>query len=327
VLTTADISAAADGPTEFPTYGVAFTPPPGWINAMRRGAKQVGRWAKVDSEGKSEAIVSVEVLPVKGKTAREIADRWAAGLGGATKTETMQIAGEEGVRLSVRHAGGDLKPVAGTFVKHGDVLYIIAGGATDPKIDVIGPMDAVQKSLKWIDPAEPTALLDETIDLSIKGSGLRIEVPAVAAEVDPPKDAPGIALAFWSPAAMSDDMMCIVQVLQPQDKLTFSNRIDKFRDQMNERGLYASPLAWKFRDDKGLIAVSNVVDVKSAKPGAPRMVWVIRELSDGQIVLCNATLFTKDEKKIEAYTAQVRKMVASASTRGKKTALPASGGG
>jgi hypothetical protein len=287
----------------FPSYGCSFSPPPGWISALRHGGKQIGRWAKVDDKGKTVALVSVEIARTGTDNLREIASRWATPLGGATAIDAVKLDGDDAIRATVKYAGPGLKPIGAIFTFHDKALYVIYIGVSDANADVKAALETVRASWKWQPVVHPSTLFSKTASVPIKGSGgLDLEAPTVVAELDPLKDSPSLHLAIWNQATTSEEALYLFQVVQTGDKQAFSDRIDKFRDQLNAKGITSTPLEWKTRDEKAKVAVSNMMATKSDKADPPRSMFVLRELADGTFIICNATLMTADEKLLSAYS-------------------------
>src|SRR5580704_5765919 len=111
---------------EFPTFGVAVTPPAGWRRIVETGPGHIARWAKIDPKGQALAVLVVEVSPKKGATLDAYAADLAKRMPGKIAKDPIDLGGDKGRSIEAGARGKMLAPFRALAVDHGGFFYVVS---------------------------------------------------------------------------------------------------------------------------------------------------------------------------------------------------------
>ncbi len=171
---------AGEERTHYPTFGVAFSQPKGWIEQTRDKSKTIAWWISPDSApAKPLAIIMVECGQTSDHSLDEVARGLAKNFHGEVDGSPTTLGGTHALRVVAKNDGRTIRPVEAVVTIHDGLLYLVMGGAVTGH-SVKDELEAIRASWDWTAIEPPYKHLEfRAKPLSLAKGAATINVPAL----------------------------------------------------------------------------------------------------------------------------------------------------
>jgi hypothetical protein len=306
---------AAGGPTEFPSFGVAFALPPGWAEIPREKAGRVGQWIGPDSKPTAiKSLVMIETGRPGATTAATLAQNLARNFGGAVMDDPTTLGGEPALVVRADNHDDEVAPVIGLVCLHGDNVYLVMGGAVKGR-DVRPEVEAIRKSWKWTPVEQPSkhlAFRDQPFP-AFDGR-VTLNVPRMMHAVAPDDPRTQLDLALFNLARNNADFRAsmTLETLKPGE--TFDQAKDRFLAELVTQNKFHKPPEWQERKGATPRLMTATVEADRPQPADTDTLhhqWAVVSLGEasGKIVLIHVTHEAETEEERHRYELAVERIV------------------
>lgn len=286
------------GSNEFASFGVAIKPPPApWKRVSEGGTGHVVRWARYGSHGKPDAIMTLEMEPLKRRTIDQFVLEISKRLEGARvePTNGLTIGGEKATRISGGKRGlTRTEAIAG---QRGDYAYVVSAFADAPTELPRKEMEAVAHDLEFVGLAEPwayTRLRGEKFPLFD-----RILLEPLATMRPNPTPAPKgqISVSAFNFRAAKPDIIMTVELLPNPSGATMAEFQKLFPGKLNPD----QTATWAKIGDLPASSLSSTFDSKTPQETLKSRMGIVLLPPKNDVLMVFFNYPNDDPKAIEAY--------------------------
>jgi hypothetical protein len=286
---------AGEERTRYPTFGVAFSQPKGWIEQTRDKSKTVAWWISPDSaRAKPLAIIMVECAQTPAHSLDEVARGLAENLHGVVDGAPTTLGGTRALRVVAKNDGRTVRPVEALATIHDKLLYLVMGGAVSGR-SVKNELEAIRASWDWTAIEPPYKhLAFRAKPFSLAAGAATINVPALMHIY--PNEHPDrvLDLGLHNVLRNESDFLAYAQVVTMAEGQSFADYRNRLSERLRAQGTIQEPIAWQTREDDPSRVVSQTIQIQVLnKAGEPRRMlirWALVRLDDRRIVSVNFTV-------------------------------------
>jgi hypothetical protein len=293
---------------KFDSFGVVPTPPApsdGWKRILEGGTGHVARWAHSGADGKSDAVMTLELEPAKGRTAEAYANDLAKGMNGKAVKDATPMGGEPAFRVTGQKQAN--MPTEGLVASHQGYIYVIAAFADTPAQLPHAAIDAFARTLKFIplaDPSMNTALRGEKFPLFDR---FLIE-PLETMRPDPTPAPQGqISVSTYNFRAHKPDFIMNVQTFPNASHVTLEQLRQQFPGKLNPQ----AKVTWTKVASSSPGSISSTFESTAGQQRMKTRVGLMMLPPDDQMVMVMFSIPADGAKAVAAYEKASEKIMAS----------------
>lgn len=282
--------------TPYPTAGVAFRAPSGWVEQVKDKGKTIAWWIAPDSRpGKPTAIIMVECAKPMDRSLDEAAQGLARNFHGVVDDRPTSMGGTRALRIVAKNNGPALRPVEALVAIHDGRLYLVMGGVTAGH-SVKDELESIRASWTWTQIEPPFRHLELRTEPFSLGQGVAtIRVPE-RMHIYPHEEPDRVLdLGLQNFARNATDFLAYAQVVTLPMGLDFEAYKGRLSDGLQAQGILKKPIVWrKLGDDPDRVVSETMQAEVPDKPGGTKQAaiirWAVARIDDRRLVSVNFTL-------------------------------------
>ncbi|HZL35156.1 MAG TPA: hypothetical protein VFC78_07595 [Tepidisphaeraceae bacterium] len=301
---------------QFPTVGVAFTPPAGWQEMTRDKHKMVAGWVSSDSRPRDiHAMIQVEAAKPTVDDAQATAKAMAGDWGGKVADSPLTLDGKPAWRVeSPTPAKSGLQPVEGIIAMREGYVYMIMGGVT-PGHSCHDAIESIRKSWKWTPIETPVKHLEfRDKPMIVFNNGVSINFPALMHTYPTKTPNRVLDLGFYNLARNAPDFLAYVQQAAVPAGVKLDALENKLATNTQEKYKLAEAFVWHGLKGATPRAITQPVRIPPEAPDALAngyVMWALIELPKGRLILINFTIVSENAPDRAEFEKAAQKIVGS----------------
>lgn len=300
----------------YPTAGVAFKEPGGWIGQVSDKGKTVAWWTSPDSEpGNPAAIIRIECGRAQNASLDEVARGLARNFRGVVDDQPTSMGGTHALRITATNSSGTLRPVEALATIHDGLLYLIMGGAMAGH-SVKDELESIRASWTWkpIEPPFKNLTLGDK-PLTFGGGAATINVPRHMHLYPGDDPARILDLGLHNFVRNEPDFLVYAQVVPLERGVTFEGYQGQLSQGLQAQQVIKKPLEWRPLKDVPSRVISDMVEADTAQAGDSKRTviirWALVKLDDRRVASVNFTLPAGAPGDRDVYTDLMERIVES----------------
>ncbi len=282
--------------TPYPTAGVAFRGPSGWVEQVRDKGKTIAWWIAPDSRpGKPTAIIMVECAKPVDSSLDEAARGLARGFHGEVDGRPTSMGGTRALRIVAKNGGPSLRPVEALAAMHEGRLYLVMGGVTAGH-SVKEELESIRASWTWTQIEPPFRHLElRDKPFSLAQGAATIQLPELMYTYPHEEPDRVLDLGLHNFTRNAPDFLAYVQVVPLPTVLDFEAYRGQLSDRLQAQGIVKKPIVWRKLegDPDRLVSETMQAEVPDGTRGRKQSTnirWAVVRIDDRRLVSVNFTL-------------------------------------
>jgi hypothetical protein len=301
--------------TSYPTAGVSFREPKGWLEQVKDKGKTIAWWISPDSRpGKPAAMIMIECGQTKDSSLEEVARGLAQNFRGTVDDHPTSLGGTRALRIRARNESPSLRPVEGLAAIHDGRLYLVMGGVIAGH-SVTDELESIRASWIWVPIEPPFKHLEfRRQPLSLAKGTVTINVPALMRIYPSQEPDRVLDLGLHNFVRNAPDFLVYAQVVPLAQRQTFEEYKSQLSGQLQSRGLIKKAIEWKSPKSDPTRVFSDTIEAEMAHEGKEakqtvRIRWALVKIHDHQVVSVNFTLPVEAPGDRDTYVNLAEKIV------------------
>ena len=280
----------------YPTSGVAFREPIGWLEQVRGKGKTIAWWISPDSEpAKPVALIMIECGQTPAGSLDEVARGLARNFQGVVDDLPTSLGGTRALRVIAKNESQSLRPVEGLATIHDGRLYLIMGGVTAGH-SVKDELESIRASWAWTQIEPPSNHLKfRDKPLSLANGAATINVPALMHTYPTGEPDRVLDLGLHNVVRNAPDFLVYAQIVTTAQGQTFDEYKSRLSDGLLSQHVIKKPIAWRTLNSAPPRVISDTIEAEVPdKAGGPKRTtfirWALVKLGDRRLVSVNFTM-------------------------------------